>query len=233
MSSDKFAEGAIKSLKEVVESLAACDYTCEAGPLINNVDFRFLAKIAGVELPTTVAESVRTINDSFSILDGNLRSYLQRRRDEIVEQAKRDVDYLKDTDGLYTVESGGAFNYACYSEFIVNKEKRTVVALLRGFRTKWIRAKGIAKCAPNDCFNSHIGKAIALRRALGLSVPDEYLNAPQPTEVRVGDIIRLLTGDIRTVSSITPSHMQYTTGKCNSLDILRNGCALIIDDSRE
>ena len=113
----------------------------------------------------------------------------QEHRDEIVEQAKRDVDYLKDTDGLYTVESGGTFNYACYPEFIVNKEKRTVVVLLRGFRTKGVRAKGIAKCAPNDCFNSHIGKAIALRRALGLPVPDEYLNAPQPTEVRVGDIV--------------------------------------------
>jgi hypothetical protein len=113
----------------------------------------------------------------------------QQRRDEIVEQAKRDVDYLKDVDGLYTVESGSEFNYACYSEFIVNKEKRTVVALLRGFRTKWMRAKGFAKCAPQDCFNAHIGKAIALRRALGLEVPDEYLNAPQPTEVRVGDVI--------------------------------------------
>lgn len=181
MSNDKFSEDAIKSLKEVVESLAACDYKCEAGPLINNVDFRFLAKIAGVELPTTVSESVRTINDSFSILTGNLRSYLQRRRDEIVEQAKRDVEYWE-----YEMPMRYRYNYV---NFVVNKEKRTVVALLKVLAGSKTAKRGIAKCAPNDCFNSHIGKAIALRRALGLPVPDEYLNAPQPTEVRVGDIV--------------------------------------------
>src|SRR5690606_31968390 len=69
-------------------------------------------------------------------------------------------------------------------------EKRTVVCLLKGFRIPVIYAKGIAKCAPGDCFNVHIGKAIALRRALGLKVPSDYLNAPQPTEVRVGDVVK-------------------------------------------
>src|SRR5699024_6527622 len=81
--------------------------------------------------------------------------------------------------------SGDAYN----GEFVVNKEKRTVVALLRGWGSGTIVKRGIAKCAPKDCFNVHIGKAIALRRALGLEVPDEYLNAPQPTEVREGDIV--------------------------------------------
>ncbi len=60
---------------------------------------------------------------------------------------------------------------------------------LRFATPTYVRDRGIAKATPDDCFNIHIGKAIALRRALGLAVPDEYLNAPQPTEVRVGDFV--------------------------------------------
>lgn len=158
----------------------------------------------------------------------------QQRRDEIVEQAKRDVDYLKDVDGLYTVESGSEFNYACYSEFIVNKKNRTVVALLRGFRTKRIRAKGIAKCAPNDCFNSHIGKAIALRRALGLPVPDEYLNAPQPTEVRVGDFIFAMGKVRKVVSSDDEVCVNTNQPTCNiKSKMSTNLLERIVDDSRD
>lgn len=77
-------------------------------------------------------------------------------------------------------------------EFVVNSAKRTVVALVFGSESPdyyELREKGITKCAPDDCFNAHIGKAIALRRALGLEVPTEYLNVPQPTEVRVGDVV--------------------------------------------
>ena len=77
----------------------------------------------------------------------------------------------------------------CNVEFVVNKEKRTVVALLKSVGEGAVKSKGIAKAMPDDCFNEHIGKAIALHRALGLEVPDEYLNAPQPTEVRVGDVV--------------------------------------------
>jgi|SRR5690625_3922047 len=110
----------------------------------------------------------------------------QEKRDRIVERAKDDIEKLKGGyDNIYNVHP-----YTCYAEFIINKDKRTVVVLLRGITSTKIRAKGIAKCAPSDCFNVYIGKAIALHRALGLEVPDEYLNAPQPTEVRVGDIVR-------------------------------------------
>lgn len=235
MNNDRFAEGAIKSLKEVVESLAACDYKCDAGPLRNNDDFRFLAKIAGVELPTTVAESVRTINDSFSILTGNLRSYLQRRRDEIVEQAKRDIEGLKGDDGYYGVRLS-IHRLKCKADFIVNKEKRTVVVLLRGFSTGEVIDRGIAKCAPNDCFNSHIGKAIALRRALGLPVPDEYLNAPQPTEVRVGDVVEMQFESFFTKKLVTdkinPINVCETTIE-SAAKYFAEGMAKIIDDSRD
>ncbi|MDM5298145.1 hypothetical protein QUF51_08230 [Bacillus pumilus] len=105
----------------------------------------------------------------------------QQRRDVIVARAKVDIEALYATDLGYR------------HDFIVNAEKRTVVALRKSFAEGYIRERGIAKCAPNDCFNAPIGKAIALRRALGLEVPSEYLNVPQPTEVRVGDIVESTT----------------------------------------
>ncbi|MEC3770788.1 hypothetical protein [Bacillus velezensis] len=121
----------------------------------------------------------------------------QARRDEIVEQAKADVEKLiEDAGSICPVYYGNYTMRECTNrvEFVVNREKRTVVALVFGKSQRVrseLREKGIAKAAPNDCFNAHIGKAIALRRALGLAVPDEYLNAPQPTEVRVGDVIEV------------------------------------------
>lgn len=51
---------------------------------------------------------------------------------------------------------------------------------MRGVTTKEIYSKGIVKCNPDDVFNEHIGKAIALGRALGKDV-SEFENAVQPT----------------------------------------------------
>lgn len=76
----------------------------------------------------------------------------------------------------------------CDVEFIVNQEKRTVVALMRGKVTKKVYSKGIAKCHPDDVFNADIGKAIALGRALGKDV-SEFENAIQPTEPVVGHVV--------------------------------------------
>src|SRR5690625_729280 len=114
----------------------------------------------------------------------------QERRDEIVEQAKEDIDVLKDQTGTVTGRAGyETSSVLCDAEFVVNSEKRTVVCLLKGQIAGSVYGRGIAKCAPDDCFNAHIGKAIALHRVLGLEVPAEYLNTPQPTEVRVGDVV--------------------------------------------
>jgi hypothetical protein len=139
----------------------------------------------------------------------------QLTRDDIIEMAKRDIEALKTlevSEGGYYYDLG---NFACFAEFIVNRKKRTVVALLRGYITKKVYARGIAKCHPDDCFNAHIGRAIALRRALGLEVPEAYLNAPQPTEVRVGDIVKWRDsyGSIYRIKNI--SGKEYTFEKLN------------------
>lgn len=71
----------------------------------------------------------------------------------------------------------------------VNREKRTVTVLLRGKYSGRVWTKAIAKCAPGDVFHAEIGKAIALRKALGLAVPAEYTNAPQPDKKRAGAVV--------------------------------------------
>ncbi|MGF0002850.1 hypothetical protein ACQRCG_04930 [Bacillus altitudinis] len=146
----------------------------------------------------------------------------QQKRDEIVEKAKEDVEYLVRRCST------------ARTEFIVNTEKRTVVSIRKVLSNGRVISKGIAKCAPNDCFNAHIGKAIALRRALGLPVPAEYLNVPQPTEVRVGDVVRGLCAlgistYEETVRKIAGGKYEYVSGGYDYVDRVN---LVIIDDSR-
>ncbi|MDE5154306.1 hypothetical protein PWO45_09955 [Bacillus amyloliquefaciens] len=159
----------------------------------------------------------------------------QARRDEIVEQAKADVETLKECGRTH---GGKPFDYrlemlCVKSEFIVNRDKRTVVVLLKGAGTELVYVRGIAKAAPDDCFNVHIGKAIALRRALGLTVPDEYLNAPQPTEVRVGDFIADDSGVHKALVIEDDSWPPFSGGAAIYLKDARKYGYRIIDDSRE
>ncbi|WP_144522958.1 hypothetical protein [Bacillus pumilus] len=147
----------------------------------------------------------------------------QQKRDEIVAQAKEDVEDLVIKHFFFTK-----------ADFIVNAAKRTVVALRKSLIDTRILRRGIAKCAPNDCFNEHIGKAIALRRALRLPVPVEYLNVPQPTEVRVGDVVRGRTAfrmDTyeETVGEIEGGKYKYIGG---DFDYTEDADLVVIDDSR-
>ncbi|MBR8661150.1 hypothetical protein [Brevibacillus sp. NL20B1] len=167
----------------------------------------------------------------------------QQLRDEIVERAKRDVVGLAKPhwngsgDLVYAIHP---FLYT--AEFVVNRDKRTVVCLLRQYSRNNghpVERRGIAKCAPDDCFNVHIGKAIALRRALGLSVPNEYLNAPQPTEVRVGDVVNgsglfgAYTPDKTFTITADRGDNSFKYAERPSDWIYRHQIGRIIDDSRE
>ena len=156
----------------------------------------------------------------------------QERRDEIVEQAKADVEELSNYDGIGRYVILEPLGTACDIEFIINRDKRTVVCLLKGVNSSKIYARGIAKAAPNDCFNVHIGEAIALHRALGLEVPDEYLNAPQPTEVRVGDVVAY-RGFYKTIDYVTVvADGEPTGGGRAALTSIAVKHGKIIDDSR-
>lgn len=91
--------------------------------------------------------------------------------EEVIERAKR---YVKNTTEKLE------FSLFYDVSFVVNAEKRTVVALLTFADGSMVVHKGIAKAMPEDVFNEHIGKAIALGRVWGGNIPKYFLNAPQP-----------------------------------------------------
>src|SRR5690625_3866355 len=157
----------------------------------------------------------------------------QDRRDRIIEKAKKDVEKLTGDSEVFRATLGGYKNQAAQARFVINKEKRTVVSLIIGYYSKKVYERGIAKAHPNDCFNVHIGKAIAVRRALGLEVPDEYLNAPHPTRVRKGDIVEsTIHGKDHVFKVEVGSGEKPIAGKPHA-DAIYVKRAKIIDDSRE
>jgi hypothetical protein len=161
-------------------------------------------------------------------------------RREIVKKAKADVAYIiakakgskRNHDGNYTFREK-----TNTVKFDVIRKSRIVVALVSGKYTGGLREKGIAKAAPDDVFNAHIGKAIALRRALGLAVPDEYLHAPKPEGIEVGDKVQSnLIERIYTVKSFidNPQPSKYpgiAFRTIESVGWLASSQVTVIDDS--
>lgn len=127
-------------------------------------------------------------------------------RDGVVQQAIDDVkdllsrNYSSRTEvakfvgeTLWFVSEGGLYTVTDEVLFAINADKRTVVASIRyNQNPKDVYKQGRAKCAPGDVFNEHIGKAIALRRALGLTVPVEYyeVEARDSDDLAVGDVVK-------------------------------------------
>ncbi|MCY7487925.1 hypothetical protein [Paenibacillus alvei] len=178
-------------------------------------------------------------------------------REQVIEKAKHFVsdDNLHNLVGSPLPESRGYFwpytnSGVYYGEhrtkgqchdvvFMVNRTKRTVVALIK--LCDEIRARGIAKCMQGDVFNVHIGMAIALAKALGKEIPTEFVNAPQPDAPQVRDVVEVITGFIKgqqmTLIGKAPkydSHMvgtafrhTYDSGWLGSKQIK------VIDDSRD
>lgn len=114
-----------------------------------------------------------------------------QRRADVIKRAEAFVAEIESEAGRslaqddsyipFVKENGGTF-----IEFIVNAEKRTVVAFAHFKFAGGIAGKAFARCAPGDVFNDSIGKAIAAGRLYGVDIPREFLDAPQPTDVVVG-----------------------------------------------
>lgn len=134
-------------------------------------------------------------------------------RAEIIEKAKEFVEECRNEKMVVRVDSR---HYTVDVSFIVNADKRTVVALLRGVSTDLVRVKRIAKCNPDDVFNEHIGKAIALGRALGKDV-SEFENAVQPTKAVLGQVIvwKLHKETVYRIDDKTGSYFNFTDVKTN------------------
>lgn len=105
-------------------------------------------------------------------------------RKRVIDRAKKFVEAYTNTE--YIRYRSMAVKVKLY----VNAEKRTVTCILIGASTGKVRSRGFAKAAPQDVFNEHIGKAIAIQKALGMRVDERFMNAPQPKNSEIGDIVR-------------------------------------------
>lgn len=151
----------------------------------------------------------------------------------------REMSHGKWSGGLY-LQSFKPYGIAKTHdlEFIVNVEKRTVVALIHYYGSRGrqgIRAKGIAKCLPDEVFNSWIGKAIALARALQIAVAQEFLDIVQPDEIVVGMSLSLVDQAgwtyIREIAKINENRVEYTSRSWDNRRVLDYATTVIIDDT--
>ncbi len=154
---------------------------------------------------------------------GPIKPAKRLTRADVIETAKRDVTKLENTYQSRAVGRTCFWPAACsnhgffpvhHVEYVVDRDSRTVIAKIVCTESRRVENTGIASCAPDDVFNVHIGKAIALRRALELPVPDEYIHAPKPTSVGVGDIVTFKNG--------TP-----TTYRVDSLETIGRNCTIL------
>lgn len=153
--------------------------------------------VAQIRKPSTeVSEalSATTVEDKpfFSIPEP--AKTINQLRAEIIEKAKGFVESRMNREQLVPWKCGTGQWYLRNFEFVVDEPKRTIVVLCKSDVQRRIYKRSIAKCMPSDVFNSHIGKAIALGRALGLDV-SEFEQAVQPT-FAVGQIVRNKDGEV-------------------------------------
>lgn len=118
-----------------------------------------------------------------------------QRRADVIKRAQAFVADMEKTSHIKGVTNLNGYRESYYPqydevEYVVNSDKRTVVALLKYTQEQTVWAKSAAKCDPDDVFNADIGKAIALGRALGVKVPKEFTDAVKPTEVEIGHIVK-------------------------------------------
>lgn len=101
-------------------------------------------------------------------------------RDKVVEYAR---EYVKDLMELVPDNQK--------AKFITNTDKRVIVCLIKGRYLNKVMSRGKAKAAVGDCFNVHIGQAIAISKALDILPPIEFIKAPQPQVMSNGCLISI------------------------------------------
>lgn len=119
-----------------------------------------------------------------------------QQRAAIIEKAKQFIDEAMNQgkDGSPISELGNeTYQYKFFGvEFDVNESEVKAFVYQNSSRDKRMKREpihvSVAKCSPNDVFNKHIGKAIALGRALGLDV-SEFEQAVRPNRRTDGMVI--------------------------------------------
>lgn len=154
-----------------------------------------------------------------------------QRRAALIEKAKAFVEEQKFSK-TYDVYK---FNRSNTKAHFYRKNNR-VTCVLKGSSDGITRNVGRADCSPNDVFNEHIGRAIALARALEIKVPIEFVVAVQPNEVVKGMKISRKYWDSdetyqKEVKSVNSGFMKYTCGGWDS-SVHPKDNLTIIDDTK-
>lgn len=165
-------EQKVEAMQAEIDALKATQKSADIAKIVDGI-----AKMVAKDKKLTANEQASANEKRKAIID-EAKAFVEATLAEVDEQMGWQTTKIR------TYKEHGRLRI----EFIVNTEKRTVVALARyGNMTELpdVLAKGIAKCNPSDVFNEHIGKAIALGRALGLDV-ERFEKAVQPSEVVTG-----------------------------------------------
>ena len=152
-----------------------------------------------------------------------------QQRAAIIEKAKAFVKNIVGEYGTFRTTIGKYKDQCVKPIFYVNEKKRAITILIYGAFGKELIFKGLAKCVLGDVFNEHIGKAIALGRALGLDV-SEFEQVVQPT-VAVGQIASHDDSEVYTITEITTDKALTNPGSFYELSSFEKGGAYIINDT--
>lgn len=182
-------EQTVADLQSEVEALKAAQKIAIKTPTMTDKADVDIAKIV---------ESLAKATKKHTSKSPNEQASANEKRKAIIDEAKAFVEELSDIirEAHKQETKFGRLNDVGYTfvlkpEFHINDKKRAVTVLMKGANVDGgkIYAKGIAKCNPSDVFNEHIGKAIALGRALGLDV-SKFEKVAQPSEVVVGQVVK-------------------------------------------
>lgn len=165
--------------------------------------------------------------ESIADWEVKLKSANQQRA-EIIEKAKKFVEEAinQGKEGSPISDLGNeTYQYKFYDvEFEVEENKVQATVYQTNNKDKRLKKEPlhitVSNCHPKEVFNEHIGKAIALGRALVLDV-SEFEQAVQPDEVVVGMTIRRKFWDsdktyLREVKKVKGEYMDYECGGYDS-----------------
>jgi hypothetical protein len=184
-----------------------------------------LIEVTNKELRNRIVGENVKVNEPVSKPVSEPVESVSERRKRAIEFAKESIETLKKSSNKLHYLAKGRF--LTDAKFFINKEKRTVVVLLKGVVSGDLYSKGVAKCDPSDVFNIHIGKAIALYRALDIEIPSLLLTAEHDSKVELGDIVDYNGNVYRVGTDWKPNN---GVAMINSLAATKGK---VIDDSKE
>ncbi|MFJ7951567.1 hypothetical protein ACIQZG_08570 [Lysinibacillus sp. NPDC096418] len=158
-----------------------------------------------------------------------------QQRAETIKKAKAFVKNIVGEYDTFNTTIGKYKNQCVRPIFHVNEKKRAITVLIYSAFGKQLIFKGLTKCNPEEVFNEHIGKAIALGRALNLDV-SEFEQAVQPTEFAVGQIIRtthmaLDDHEIIRIKGNNAYFMDSSSEEFHYMERAKDGTCKIINDT--